>query len=111
MKLVQRYYNCENECIETLDTLRDYFENILPEEERHETTFEEFVENCCDKNGALTPVPDEYTGRLFYDFQHGDVVSKRIMWDRLEREYGFDEFTHLSEMWDYCFEIERKEMK
>ena len=108
MKLVQRYYNSEAECIETLETLRDYYDNEMPEEERQELTFEEFIGNCCDKNGALTPIPDEFKGKLYFDFQHNDIVDRRTMLNRLETEYGFDEFTPISEAWEYFWEVETR---
>lgn len=45
------------------------------------------------------------TRKYYYrDLQRGDLLTAEEMLDRLESEYGFDDFTPMSEMWNY-FEL------
>ena len=45
------------------------------------------------------------TRKCYYmDLQHGDMLTVDDMLDRLEAEYGFDDFTPMSELWNY-FEL------
>lgn len=102
----RRFYNTEYQCIVTLEELREWFETEADEAER-EGGFSGYVGNCCSKNGYLVPIPDKYAQgtKLYYDFCHGDVISWREVVDRLEFEYHFDEFTPMSEMWEYFMKI------
>ena len=40
----------------------------------------------------------------YMDLQTGELVTLDEMLDRLEAEYGFDDFTPMSEAWNY-FEL------
>ena len=45
------------------------------------------------------------TRKYYYmDLQYGDLLEADEMLDRLEAEYGFDDFTPMSEAWNY-FEL------
>ena len=45
------------------------------------------------------------TRKCYYmDLQYGDLLTVDDMLDRLEAEYGFDDFTPMSELWNY-FEL------
>lgn len=45
------------------------------------------------------------TRKYYYmDLQYGDLLTADEMLDRLEAEYGFDDFTPMSEAWNY-FEL------
>lgn len=45
------------------------------------------------------------TSKYYYmDLQHGDLLTVGDMLDRLEAEYGFYDFTPMSEAWNY-FEL------
>ena len=42
------------------------------------------------------------TRKYYYmDLQHGDLLTLDKMLDRLEDEYGFWDYTPMSEMWNY----------
>lgn len=41
---------------------------------------------------------------LYIDIDTGEILSYSEMIDRAEKEYGFDEYTPMSELWE-CFDI------
>ena len=42
------------------------------------------------------------TRKYYYmDLQNGDLLTVGEMLDRLEAEYGFSDFTPMSELWNY----------
>lgn len=41
---------------------------------------------------------------LYIDIDTGEILTYSEMIDRAEKEYGFDEFTPMCELWN-CFEI------
>lgn len=115
--MTARYYDFETDSVLTWDELyRQWQDEIAQAEEsaidfgsfRDEycITFGEHIANCCGKNGTLIPIPDEFTGRAYYDIDHGDIVDRKTAYHRLETEYGFDDFTPTSEMWEYFIKIE-----
>ena len=71
----RRFYDIETDEVVSFPQLAIEFLDFMTDEERNGRTLDEYINDCCGKNGTLTEIPEKIIARIPHDFEPNVIID------------------------------------